>query len=183
MSGTRGVCAVTIISDATIISDDKWVTLVCYKRGAQLVILGLFVRGQIILWNPVAPWFVCPLICSTTDCYVPCGPWHQWWWWWWRRRWQWWWCLKLGEAGWGAGRNNMIMRPSVCCAQIGGRRPQASPCQDPHFFRATSNFQLLIIQIFDWNQRNDTFSNSNLHIPNRAASSSRFLWSEYFASF
>ena len=31
--------------------------------------------------------------------------------------------VELGEAGWGAGRNNMIMRPSVCCAQIGGRRP------------------------------------------------------------
>ena len=137
-------------------------TSVCYLMGAQLVILGLFVRGQIILWNPVAPWFVCPLICSTTDCFEQVRLW----------RWWWWWCddedddddddvwndVELGEAGWGAGRNNMIMRASVCCAQIGGRLPQASPCQDPHFFRATSNFQLLIIHFFDWNQRNDTFS-------------------------
>ena len=158
------------------------VTSVWYLMGPQLVILGLFVRGQIILWNPVAPWFVCPLICSTTDCFEQVRLW----------RWWWWWCddedddddddvwndVELGEAGWGAGRNNMIMRPSVCCAQIGGRQPQASPCQDPHFFGATSNFQLLIIQIFDWNQRNDNFSNSDLHIANRAATTSRLLWSE-----
>ena len=70
--------------------------------------------------------------------------------------------VELGEAGWGgAGRNNMIMRPSVCCAQIGGRRPHQPHHVKIHtFFRATSNFQLLIIQIFDWNQRNDTFPNS-----------------------